>query len=53
MPSVGKRGVVVQNFKGEGGNSKGDGKANVWETNVCWARQRQWDSERNFNQQIL
>ena len=28
---------MVWDFKGEEGNSHGDGKANIWYTNVCWA----------------
>ena len=42
-------GVVVWDFIGEEGSLHKDGKANVWYTNVCWAVQRQWDTERNFN----
>ena len=30
-------GVVVWDFKGQEGNSHEDGKANVWQINVCWA----------------
>ena len=33
-------GVGVWDLKGEEGSGHGDGKANV-----CWARQRQWDTE--------
>lgn len=38
---VNKGGVGVWDFKGEGGVSHRDGK-----TNVCHARERQWDTER-------
>lgn len=31
-----------------GGEEKGDGKASVWWTNVCWARQRPWDTETSL-----
>ena len=37
--------VKVWNFKREEGNSHRDRKANVWEPNVCRARQRQWDTK--------
>ena len=37
-------GVRVWDFKGEEGNSPGDGKANVWWTNICWAAETMWHS---------
>ena len=39
---------MVWDFKGEEGNSHGNGKANVWQTNVCHALQRQWDMGRTL-----
>ena len=41
-------GVVTWDFNGEKGSWQGDGKANV-----CWAVQRHWDTEKNFNKQNL
>ena len=46
-------GLVVWNFKGEAGHSCGDGKAKVWQINVCWARQRQRGAKKSFNKWIL
>ena len=45
--------VGVWDFKGEQDNLCGDEKANVYKTNVCQARQRQWDTERSFYKQTL
>ena len=39
--------VVVWNFRGQEGSSHGEGKANVWNTNVCWVLQGQFSLIQN------
>ena len=35
---------MAWNFRGKEDNSVGDGKANIWQINVCWAMMGQWDT---------
>lgn len=46
-------GAVVWDIKGEEGCWFKDGRVNVWWINICWARNKQGDPERNFNKQTL